>query len=409
MEPHLSTTPFGRRSLSLAHVASQAVAKSRPPEKAVHKWNIFRSICTAKARIGVSERALAVLDALLSFHPETVLTGEGLIVFPSNQQLSLRAHGMAPATLRRHLALLVDAGLIVRRDSPNGKRYARKDRGGEVELAFGFDLSPLVVRAEEFEAWAEEVRAEERALKLIRERITLCRRDIAKMIATGIEEGVPTRRAGQGPADWTEIHALYRAIMARIPRSATRSELEPIAEELSLLADEVLNLLETHIKTQNSSGNESQTERHIQNSNPDSPIELEPGFPKKQGARSEPTPEPRRTPEGSYPLGMILDACPDIVDYARGGIANWRDFLATAAVVRPMLGVSPSAWEEAQTALGEIQAAVVVAAILQKGAAINSAGGYLRELTRKAEVAEFSIGPMLMALIGARKRDKKRA
>ncbi len=409
MEPHLSTTPFGRRSLTLAHVASQAVAKSRPPEKAVHKWNVFRAICTAKARIGVSERALAVLDALLSFHPETVLTGDGLIVFPSNQQLSLRAHGMAPATLRRHLAALVDAGLIVRRDSPNGKRYARKDRGGEVEFAFGFDLSPLVVRAEEFEAWAEDVRAEERALKLVRERITLCRRDIAKMIATGVEEGVPTRRAGEGPADWTEIHALYCAIMARIPRSATRSELEPIAEELSLLANEVLMLLETHVKTQNPSGNESQTERHIQNSNPDSPIELEPGFPKKQGARSEPTPEPQMTQEGSYPLGMILDACPDIVDYAKSGISNWRDFMATAAVVRPMLGISPSAWEEAQAAMGEVRAAIVVAAILQKGAAINSAGGYLRELTRKAAAAEFSIGPMLMALIGARKRDRKRA
>jgi replication initiation protein RepC len=409
MEPHLSTTPFGRRSLTLAHVASQAVAKSRLPEKAVHKWNIFRAICTAKARVGISERALAVLDALLSFHPETVLTGEGLIVFPSNQQLSLRAHGMAPATLRRHLAVLVDAGLIVRRDSPNGKRYARKDRGGEVELAFGFDLSPLVVRAEEFEAWAEEFRGEERALKLVRERITLCRRDIAKMIATGVEEGVPTRRGGQGPADWTEIHALYRAIMARIPRSATRAELEPIAEELSLLADEVLMLLETHVKTQNSSGNESQTERHIQNSNPDSPIELEPGFPEKQGARSELNSEPRRMPEGSYPLGMILDACPDIVDYGKGGIANWRDFLATAAVVRPMLGISPSAWEEAQAAIGEVQAAVVVAAILQKGAAVNSAGGYLRELTRKAAAGEFSLGPMLMALIAARKRDKKRA
>jgi replication initiation protein RepC len=390
-------------------VANQAVAKSRPPEKAVHKWNVFRAICTAKSRIGVSERALAVLDALLSFHPETVLTGEGLIVFPSNQQLSLRAHGMAPATLRRHLAMLVDAGLIVRRDSPNGKRYARKDRGGEVDLAFGFDLSPLVARAEEFEAWAEEVRAEERALKLVRERITLCRRDIAKMIATGVEEGVPTRRGGQGPADWTEIHGLYREIMARIPRTATRAELEPIAEELSLLADEVLILLESHVKTQNLSVNESQTERHIQNSNPDSPIELEPGFPKKQGATSEPNPETRRMPEGTYPLGMILDACPDIVDYGKGGIANWRDFLATAAVVRPMLGISPSAWEEAQATIGEVQAAIVVAAILQKGAAINSAGGYLRELTRKAAAGEFSLGPMLMALIGARKRDKKRA
>jgi replication initiation protein RepC len=409
MEPHLSTTPFGRRPLTLAHVASQAVAKSRPHEKAVHKWNIFRAICTAKARIGVSERALAVLDALLSFHPETVLTGDGLIVFPSNQQLSLRAHGMAPATLRRHLAALVDAGLIVRRDSPNGKRYARKGREGEVEIAFGFDLSPLVVRAEEFEAWAEEVRAEARALKLVRERITLCRRDIAKMIATGIEESVPTRRAGQGPADWSEVHTLYRGIVERIPRTAMQEELEPIAEELSMLADEVLTLLETHIKSENLSGNESQTERHIQNSNPDSLIELEPGFPKKQGARIEVNSEPRRMPEGSYPLGMILDACPDIVDYAKGGISNWRDFMATAAVVRPMLGVSPSAWEQAQAAMGEVQASIAVAAILQKGAAINSAGGYLRELTRKAEAAEFSIGPMLMALIGARKRDKKRA
>src|SRR6202166_4578287 len=196
MQPHSSTTPFGRRSLTLAHVASQANAKARPAEKAVHKWQVFRAICTAKARIGVSERALAVLDALLSFHPETALSGEGLIVFPSNQQLALRAHGMPPATLRRHLAALVDCGLVIRRDSPNGKRFARKGQGGAIEMAFGFDLSPLVARSEEFESWAEEVRAEERALRLVRERITLCRRDIAKMIATAIEESVPVRLAG---------------------------------------------------------------------------------------------------------------------------------------------------------------------------------------------------------------------
>ena len=252
----IGTTPFGRRSLTLAHVASQAVAKARPPEKAVHKWQVFRAICTARARVGASERALAVLDALLSFHPETTLIGEGLIVFPSNQQLALRAHGMAPATLRRHLAALVDCGLIIRRDSPNGKRFARKGQGGAIEMAFGFDLSPLVARAEEFEAWAEEVRAEERALRLVRERITLCRRDIAKMIATGTEEGVPTRRSGQGPADWAEVHRLYRGIIERLPRSAVREELEPVAEELTLLADEILNLLESHIKSQKTSVNE---------------------------------------------------------------------------------------------------------------------------------------------------------
>ena len=102
---------------------------------------MFRAICTARERLGVSERALAILNALLTVHPESALTGPSLIVFPSNQMLALRAHGMPATTLRRHLAALVDAGLIIRRDSPNGKRYARKGRGGEIELAFGFDLT----------------------------------------------------------------------------------------------------------------------------------------------------------------------------------------------------------------------------------------------------------------------------
>ena len=409
MQSHVSTTPFGRRSLTLAHVATQATAKARPPDKAVHKWQVFRAICTAKARIGVSERALAILDALLSFHPETTLSGEGLIVFPSNEQLALRAHGMPPATLRRHLAALVDCGLIIRRDSPNGKRFARKGRGGTVEMAFGFDLSPLVARAEEFEAWAEGVQAEERALRLVRERITLCRRDIAKMIATGIEEGVPIRRAGQGPSDWTEIHGLYRSILDRIPRTAAREELEPIANDLTLLAAEILTLLESHVKSSNSSASESQTERHIQNSNPNSLIDLEPGSQESRGPKSEPHAEPSRPPQQGFPLGMVLDACPDIVDYAEGGIANWRDLQATATVVCSMLGISPSAWEAAQSVMGELPAAIVVAAILQRATAITSAGGYLRELTRKAEAGEFSLGPMLMALIGRRKREKRRA
>ena len=71
------------------------------------------------------------------------------------------------------------------------------------------------------------------------------------MIATGIEENVPIRRGGDGPTDWLGIYTLYRSMLARIPRTATRLELEPVAEELSLLADEVLMALEDHVKTKN--------------------------------------------------------------------------------------------------------------------------------------------------------------
>ena len=127
----------------------------------------------AKALLGVGDRALAVLSALLSFHPQQdLVAGERLVVFPSNAQLSLRAHGMAPATLRRHLAALVESALVVRRDSPNGKRYARKGDDGEIETAFGFDLGPLLARAEEFERMAERIRVEQRAMRVLREPLT---------------------------------------------------------------------------------------------------------------------------------------------------------------------------------------------------------------------------------------------
>ena len=371
MQSRQPTTPFGRRSLTLAHVAAQMVASARQPDKVVHKWRIFRAICTARPALCVSERSLAVLNALLSFHPETTLAAEDdLIVFPSNEQLCLRTHGMPPSTLRRQLAALVDAGLIVRRDSPNGKRYARKGRGGEITLAFGFDLSPLAARAEEFERMAEQIEAEARAIRLAKERVTLCRRDIAKMIATGVEEDVLTRRAGQGPASWQEIHAAFRGLVEGISRNASLDELEVAAEALSSLANDVLNLLENHLKVTIISANESHNERHKQNSNPNSPIELEPSLREGRAARAEPNPRTSAATERTYPLGMVLSACPDIVDYAKGGIANWRDFLATAAVVRPMLGISPSAWEEARTVMGEAEAAVVVACLLQRSSTI---------------------------------------
>ncbi len=403
MQPYQSTTPFGRRSLTLAHIATQVVGSTRPPGKVVHKWKLFHTICTARPRLGVYERALSVLNALLTFHPETTLTSEDeVIVFPSNQQLALRSHGMPSSTLRRHLAILVEAGLIVRRDSPNGKRYARKGRGGEIELAFGFDLSPLVARAEEFEALASDIEAETRALKLVRERITLCRRDIVKMIATGIEEGVPTRQNGKGPADWLEIHRSFRAIIDAIPRTATRLELEPTAEVLTQLAADVLSLLQNHIKMQNLSANESHSERHKHSSNTNPPTELEPANQQGRAAGAELVRSASKISEGSFPLGMVLQACSAMLDYANGGITSWRDFLATAAVVRPMLGISPSAWEEAKDGMGEVRAAVVIGCILERSGAIKSPGGYLRDLTRRAGAGEFSLGPILMAQINRR-------
>ena len=177
----------------------------------------------------------------------------------------------------------------------------------------------------------------------------------------------------------------------------------------------------------------SQSERHIQNQITNI-FDLEPGLPEgrvdpselndqKPGAPSAPQAEipetggqrPEQKPGSArtYPLGMVLEACPDILDFAPGGISSWRELAATAAVMRGAIGVSPDAWAQALEVLGEHDASIVIAAILQRGEEIKSAGGYLRVLTAKARAGEFSLGPVLMALLRGKAakaaRERKRA
>ena len=179
MNPTQATTPFGRRPLTIAMVASQVAAKARPPEAVIYKWQVFRGISEGRGAIGVTDRTRSVLNALLTFHPETTLTGAGdIVVFPSNKQFTLHSHGIALATLRRHLAVLVACGLIIHRESPFGKCYARKGQQGAIQNAFGFDLTPIVARAAEFEILAEAARAEHRDNCAARSRIKVSERSL---------------------------------------------------------------------------------------------------------------------------------------------------------------------------------------------------------------------------------------
>jgi len=398
MQTYISTTPFGRRSLTLGMMSSQVAAKAMPADASAHKWHVFQDIKEARIMVGATDRALAILNALLSFHPDTALHGDGeLIVWPSNEQLIDRANGMSPATLRRHLVNLVDCGLIIRRDSPNGKRFARKGQGGEIEQAYGFDLSPIVARAQEFQDLAVAVQAEKKAFRVAKERLTLLRRDIVKMIDAGLAEGVP--------GNWGRMQQTYQGILIRLPRSAARQLVEGVCEDLYALWPDIRDVLESFTKTQNPDANESHFGCHIQNSNPDSSSESEQGSSKEIEADGivERPDNLRSLPKRDLPLGIVLDACPGLRELAQGGeIRHWRDFLATAELARPMLGISPSAWKDAREALGELQAAITLAAIYQRAGQISSHGGYLRTLTERAKQGKFSTWPMIMALLRAK-------
>ncbi len=386
---HITTTPFGRRPVT-AGLIEQAVALQAAPEVThIDKWELLRDLCTARRAFEVTDRDLAVLNALVSFHPNVALSdNDSLIVFPSNMALSERAHGMAESTLRRHLAALIHAGLIARHDSPNGKRYARRGADGEIARAFGFDLRPLLHNAARIAEAAQHARADQARLAAAREKLSLLKRDALKLALYGQENALP--------GDWEDFLASLLEVHKLMRRKLELEEVAVLEQRVGDILADIQALLA--IESKEMSGNDVETERHYQNSKPDTlESELYPEMGKGEGQGiTDPDPD-RDLPR--VPLALILKACPDILPYCERDPQNWHDLVVAASYVRGMMGISPSAWHEAQDLMGPETAAVTVACILQRFSDINSPGGYLRALSTKFALGQFSTGPMVMALL----------
>lgn len=390
------------RPISHAHLRVIERPEASVPARPVNKWELLRELSKAQAAFGVSERDLTVLQGLLSFFPDDALGGNAeMVVFPSNKAICERLNGMPCSTMRRHLARLVETGLLQRRDSPNGKRYVRKH--GEDRVAFGFDLSPLYCQSEEIARAAEAVREAEERVRRLREVVSLMRRDLAALAEFG-DEMQP------GLGFWDQLRDKAALTARALRRKLSIEDLAAYRADLEALLDQARNIIDGP-ETEEMNTNDAQSERHHHNSNKES-IDFEPALEKSKAAAGVPdvdTNEPvadvdeqdtRHLPK--IPLHLVIAACPSLKTFYQGEIRHWHQLFDAACHVRPAMGISASAWEEAQRFMGPEQASIVVAAMLERFADIRSPGGYLRALTTKAAAGEFSCGPMVMALIGRR-------
>ncbi|APE46353.1 replication initiation protein (plasmid) [Sulfitobacter alexandrii] len=394
-------SPF-MRPISHAHLRLIERPEASVPGRPVNKWELLRELSKAQAAFGVSERDLTVLQGLLSFFPDDALGGNAeMVVFPSNKAICERLNGMPCSTMRRHLARLVEAGLLQRRDSPNGKRYVRKH--GEERVAFGFDLSPLYSQSEEIARAAEAVREAEERVRRLREVVSLMRRDLAALAEFGDE-----MQPGLGIWDQLRDKAILTARALR--RKLSIEDLAAYRADLEALLDQARNIIDGS-ETEEMNTNDARSERHHHNSNKKS-IDLEPALEKSGAAdgvpdvdRDEPVADVDEQDTRhllKIPLHLVIAACPSLRTFYQGEIRHWHQLFDAACHVRPAMGISASAWEEAQRFMGPEQASIVVSAMLERFEDIRSPGGYLRALTAKAVAGEFSCGPMVMALIGRR-------
>ncbi len=150
----------------------------QPVFRPILRRDIMAAVNTCSRDLGLRQGSVVVLDALLSCLPcqgqdgrEAPVTPATLLtVYASNDTLCFRAKGLTDRQLRRHIDTLERAGLLLRRDSANGKRFPVMKNGKPVG-AFGLDLSPLFARADDLLARAQRRREEANELRGLRAQI----------------------------------------------------------------------------------------------------------------------------------------------------------------------------------------------------------------------------------------------
>ena len=369
-----------RRPLTAVQLKHQTAARTTPDT--VSKWDALRSLATARQQYGLSDRDLTVLQTLLGFHPETELRGDTpAVVYPSNKTICERLNGMPCSTMRRHIARLVDAGIILRRDSPNGKRYVRPGTGPK--LAFGFDLTPLASRFAEFARIAKEIRAAEARHKRLRDTVSLMRRDLAGYVEYG------SRTNPEQPI-WDRLDDLARLTGRDLRRKLSVRALDELQTKLRAALEEAVFHIDG-LSTEYSSTSNAENEQHHQNSNKEY-------FDEKEGEVVEVIACTETTKHSPPPLRQVLSSCKEIQSFATNVVHDWNGLIRLADTVSPMMGIPSSVWFEAKAKIGNAQTATVLAAMLERFSEIRNPAAYLRYLVQKAELGAFSCATMIRAL-----------
>lgn len=339
-------------------------------------WVILEQLKTAKTAFGLKDRHFGLLQALISFVKERESSG-AWVVFASNEKLCQRANEMGERTMRRHIARLVDCGLLRRSSSPNGKRYVHRARGGEVVQAYGFDLTPLLERAREIARRAAEAEEEAARVRLLRDRLSVLRRNWP----IGSEEDDQIRLALRRRLCSEELEQLLAAF-SPAPSQAdaeaiTSSETSPEAAE-------------TRPDTADLSAADGQSVRHHQRS-----IQKKIDSDSEEAAvqvKASPDPQP------DLKLETVVRACPDALGFAQSPVRSWTDIYALARFLAPMLGLRREVLQSAGRDLGEGGLSLTILAMTQMHGTIRSPGAYLRGLARKAAVGRFRPSRLIESL-----------
>lgn len=315
------------------------------------KWALLATLTDAAQDVGLNHRTLSVLRALLSFHPDRTLPRDPgtAVVFPSNATLSKRLNGMPESTLRRHLAALVQAGVVSRQDSPNRKRFARRHG-----LAFGFDLSPLARAAQALTKAAEAAQARRLRITALRDRLAFVRARILQENAVDPD------------------HTLLETTRRVLRRKTDEETLLALLEQLERL---LKTAVAKPVDSEKMSASDAQNERHIRSTNK-----------KRSVSKNE---------RSDVSLHDVLENCTEYSTYFPDIPKDWHGLTTASDQLHAMIGIERPTYETALSHLGPRVTATLVLCMLEKIRQIRNPGGYLQTLVTRAKENKLNLRGMV--------------
>lgn len=424
--PSSAKCPSGLRKLSLAMLGTERIGETFNglPEKTL-PGRVLAAFKAAAPALGYSARLIHAVDWLFSFtQPQDWAEGSRPIVWPS-ARLQEEALGLGTTQAKAINRQLGELGLVSMKDSPNGKRYGRRDTQGRIIEAYGFDLSPLASRLEEFQAVAAKAREEREAMRRLRRRATIALRGLEQVLETAAELGLAS------PV-WGKIGQEARAL-ARSLKHVERSEELALGvsalerrhtEAKKHLEDETLEAAPSASEAVDSDPKGSENRPHQYNYKPNpypeqdtvmASEECKSGVegsshlaPSYLGEARKPTKESRVFRQARGDAGPVLrltaddlvGMAPRLRPYLTTGSPAWPDIIDAADWLRHDLGVSKSLWGDACLAMGREQAAIALAIVSMKPAShfTSTPGGYFNGMVARARAGTLNLSRTIWGL-----------
>ena len=397
-------TGFRRLTPGLIKVDRVAEGFAGLPDSVTVHGQLLAAFKAAAPRLGLAPRLVHSVDWLFRFtQPQDWERGGRPIVWPSAllQQEALGVSETQAKRLNRHL---IELGLVTMKDSPNGKRYGRRDARGRIVEAYGFDLSPLAARYQEFVKLAEEGRAEREAMGRLRRRATIARKGIVQILETACDYNL----RGE---DWLTLEHEARAIVRELKRAERPDDLEVGVLSLERRQYEARSRLEMLLKDVNKAPSQPENAPHQYTYKPTPYPEQDTVItsrtsseaPEAQVPFSATAEVPNRPEKGSV-HGIrpdeLIKLAPRLKPYLRRPNPTWSEIIDAADWLRHDLDVSKPLWGEACLTMGRDLAAVALAIVSTKEPEHfrTTPGGYFHGMVQKAKAGELHLERTVWAM-----------